>query len=119
MITDTNIVLTAFGVTAFWGLLVWSLIWKGLALWRAAKMGHKVWFVMILVLNTIGILEIFYIFVFSRKSESKKEKSVEKPRLSKKNKVRKEALPRTGRGKKEKPKTKNKKIKIKKKTPVK
>ncbi|MBI3632658.1 MAG: hypothetical protein HY226_00020 [Candidatus Vogelbacteria bacterium] len=26
-------------------LIVWSLIWKGMALWRAARLGHKEWFV--------------------------------------------------------------------------
>ena len=43
-------------------LLVWSLLWKGLALWRASKRGDKIWFVVCLLLNTAGILEIIYIF---------------------------------------------------------
>lgn len=69
-------------------LLIWSLIWKGIALWRAARCGDKAWFIALLILNTLGVLEIFYIFVFSKrektcsenkKSESEKEdKPVEK-----------------------------------------
>lgn len=47
-------------------LLVWSLVWKGLALWRAARLSQRNWFVIILVLNTAGILEIAYLFVFSK-----------------------------------------------------
>jgi len=48
-------------------LLVWSLVWKGWALWKAARAGSKPWFVVLLVVNTIGLLEILYIFVFSKK----------------------------------------------------
>ncbi len=49
-------------------LLVWSIFWKGLALWRAARREDKVWFVLLLIINTIGILEILYYFYFSKKS---------------------------------------------------
>ena len=48
-------------------VLIWSLVWKGLALWRAARAGSKWWFIAMLVINTVGILEILYIYVFSRK----------------------------------------------------
>lgn len=50
-------------------LAVWSIIWKGIALWKAAQNGDKKWFIAILVVNTIGILEILYIYVFSKKKE--------------------------------------------------
>lgn len=57
-------------VAIFWlvtGLVVaWSMAWKGVALWRASGNGHLVWFVVLLLINTLGILEIIYIFVFSR-----------------------------------------------------
>jgi len=49
------------------GLIIWTLIWKGLALWKSARQENKWWFVAILVLNTLGVLEILYIFIFSRK----------------------------------------------------
>lgn len=42
-------------------LLVWSLFWKGLALWRSARMNHKGWFIALLIINTLGIFEIIYI----------------------------------------------------------
>ena len=48
-------------------LLVWSIAWKGLALWRASKNDQKNWFIAILVINTIGILEIVYLFGFAKK----------------------------------------------------
>ena len=47
-------------------LVVWSLVWKGLALWKAAHEESKGWFIAMLVLNTAGILEILYIFVFAK-----------------------------------------------------
>lgn len=46
--------------------IVWSFIWKGLALWQAARNGHKGWFVALLLINTLGILEILYIYVFGK-----------------------------------------------------
>ena len=48
----------------------WTLPWKAVALWKAARAGSKVWFVALLLLNTIGILEILYIFVFSKRSRT-------------------------------------------------
>ncbi|MBP9781620.1 hypothetical protein KBC89_03100 [Candidatus Woesebacteria bacterium] len=46
--------------------LTWSLIWKGLALWQSASRRHLVWFIILLVVNTMGILEILYIFYLNR-----------------------------------------------------
>ncbi|HEX8994275.1 MAG TPA: DUF5652 family protein [Candidatus Paceibacterota bacterium] len=55
----------AFGIVMA-VLLVWSIVWKGLALWAAARDGSKVWFVVLLILNTAGILEILYLYVFRK-----------------------------------------------------
>jgi len=55
------------------GISIWSLIWKGFALWRAARLNNKWWFVALLIINTMGILEIFYIFVFSKQTLSLRE----------------------------------------------
>jgi len=44
-------------------LLVWDIIWKGIALWKAARNNHVVWFVCIVILNTVGILPIVYILL--------------------------------------------------------
>jgi len=56
----------------FYVIAIWSLVWKGLTLWRAAKNNSKVWYVVLLVLNTLGILEILYYFVFSKKKNETK-----------------------------------------------
>ena len=49
--------------------VVWSMVWKGIALWRAGRNAHLVWFIVLFIVNTLGILEIIYIFAFSRKKE--------------------------------------------------
>ena len=48
-------------------VLLWSITWKGLALWKAAQLSHKKWFVVLLVANTLGILEIIYIYFVAKK----------------------------------------------------
>jgi len=48
-------------------LVIWSLIWKGWALWKAARADSKPWFTALLIINTVGVLEILYIFVFSKR----------------------------------------------------
>jgi len=41
--------------------------WKGCALWIAGKKDEKKWFLALLILNTVGILEIVYIFYVAKK----------------------------------------------------
>jgi hypothetical protein len=50
-------------------LSIWVIIWKGTALWKAAKKNSKAWYIVLLLLNTVGILEILYIFYFSKKQK--------------------------------------------------
>ena len=45
--------------------LIWSLIWKGFALWKSAQKNNKYWFIALLIVNTAGVLEILYYFIFS------------------------------------------------------
>jgi len=52
-----------------WLAIIWSIPWKGVALWRSARRKHKIWFIVLLIVNTLAILEILYIFFFSRKRE--------------------------------------------------
>ncbi|XOB40955.1 MAG: DUF5652 family protein [Candidatus Nealsonbacteria bacterium] len=48
-------------------ITLWTLPWKVVALWRAVKNNHRKWFVVLIVLNTLAVLEILYIFVFSKR----------------------------------------------------
>jgi hypothetical protein len=47
-------------------IILWSLPWKGVALWKAARHNQPAWFVALLIVNTVGILEITYLFFFQR-----------------------------------------------------
>jgi len=49
---------------------LWTIPWKIYAVWLAVKNGHKKWFVALLIINTVAILEIFYIFHIAKKSWS-------------------------------------------------
>ncbi len=46
--------------------ILWTIPWKGISLWRASKRNEKWWFVALLLVNTLAILEILYLFVFSQ-----------------------------------------------------
>ena len=43
---------------------LWTVILKGYALWHAARGNQKWWFIALLVINTLGILEIVYLIWF-------------------------------------------------------
>lgn len=49
------------GMIVFAVILVAVIVLKGYALWYAARRGEKVWFIVLLVLNTMGILELVYL----------------------------------------------------------
>ena len=51
-------------------LVAWELIWKAIALWRAARYNQPVWFGLLLVLNTAGILPIIYVLMTSQRDEA-------------------------------------------------
>jgi len=47
-------------------LIIWSLVWKGMALWRSARNGKNKWFFVLLIFNTLGILEIIYLLFIDK-----------------------------------------------------
>ena len=48
-------------------VIAWSVIWKGLALWRAARLKQVGWFIALLIINTVGILEIIYLLATNKR----------------------------------------------------
>ncbi|OHA49071.1 MAG: hypothetical protein A2806_01920 [Candidatus Terrybacteria bacterium RIFCSPHIGHO2_01_FULL_48_17] len=48
-------------------LMLWAIPWKGWALWRAATRNDRGWFIVLLVLQTLGVVDILYIFIFSKR----------------------------------------------------
>ena len=55
-------------------VLIWTIIWKAIGAWKAARKGHLIWFISFFVFNTAGILPMIYIFFFQNFSFSKKGK---------------------------------------------
>ena len=52
----------------FWLTLavIWSLPWKGVALWFAARNKQKIWFICILLINSLAVLEVTYLLFFQK-----------------------------------------------------
>ena len=59
-LTSTEGVLTVLFIS------LWTLVWKGVALYHAGKNRQKVWFVVLLLLNDLGILSMVYLRWFRR-----------------------------------------------------
>ena len=53
-------------ILAVWFII--SLFLKGYALWVAAKRNEKWWFIALLVINTMGILELIYLVFIAKAS---------------------------------------------------
>ena len=66
---NSSITLTSIQVTLLSLVVIWELGWKGLALWRAGCNNQGVWFVVLLLVNTLGLLEIIYLLAFQRKTK--------------------------------------------------
>lgn len=59
-----------------WVLILWMIPWKGVALWKSARNGHKAWFVALLLINTLAILDVVYIVFFSGENKIEKQELV-------------------------------------------
>ena len=57
-------------------VFIWSLAWKGFALWRAARKSQKGWFVAILIVNSAGILEIIYLLTAGKQKSTEDQQVV-------------------------------------------
>ena len=54
---------------------IWEAVWKAIALWRAGNDRNLLWFVLMFVLNTLGILEIIYIFAISQPRRARRARA--------------------------------------------
>jgi hypothetical protein len=58
-------------------LILWEMVWKGLALWKAVKCNQKAFFIALLVINTFGLFPIGYLiyrYIVEKKPFSKLKK---------------------------------------------
>lgn len=63
----SHITYTKTDIVVFGMLVVWEGVWKAIALWKAARNRQLAWFVIMAIVNTVGLLEIAYIFLFQNK----------------------------------------------------
>lgn len=53
-------------------LIIWAMIWKGLALWRAARLKQVGWYIALIIINTLCIFEIIYLIATQKKYKETK-----------------------------------------------
>jgi hypothetical protein len=77
-------------MTGLWGwnfgipfLLLWSLLWGGLALWHAAKRDEKWWFIAFMFIHTAGILEIVYLVFVAKIFGNQIQETITRKRIRK------------------------------------
>ena len=58
---------TGLGFAVVVIISLWTVIWKGVALYRAGALRDKGWFVALFLINTVGILEILYLAIFQHR----------------------------------------------------
>ena len=49
-------------------LVLWTIPWKVYAVWLAVKSDRKAWFVVLVLINSLSILEMIYVFNVEKKS---------------------------------------------------
>lgn len=58
-------------------VVIFDLVLRGFALWKSARKGQNIWFIFLLVVNSMGILPIIYL-ILNRDVEKEVKKSSKK-----------------------------------------
>jgi len=61
-IVEINFIWVLLIFFIIFALAIASLVLKGYALWESAGRKEKGWFIALLLLNTMGILELYYLY---------------------------------------------------------
>lgn len=69
-----------------WVATIWDLAWRALAVWKSTIQKQPGWSVAFVLFQTLGILPILYIFVFSKIKKSLADEKVVAKKTSKKRK---------------------------------
>ena len=56
-------------------IALWTLPWKAWSLWLSARRGDIWWFLSIIFISTLGLLEIIYIFFIAKQSDKVEPKT--------------------------------------------
>lgn len=52
-------------------IIIWSAVWKAIAMWHSARNKQIAWFVIFCIFNTMGLLEILYLGLWQRDRNNK------------------------------------------------
>lgn len=63
----------AWFLGSLFALGLWSLIWKGMGLWYAAKHRQKSWFIVMLFVGLLGLLPIIYLRWYRPKEKAEEK----------------------------------------------
>jgi len=63
---DAFMLLTPELLVLLIAIMIWSAVWKAIALWKSARNKQVAWFVVLCIFNTIGLLEILYLGLWQR-----------------------------------------------------
>ena len=66
-----NMALPLGGLIVLIIAMAWTMVWTGIALWKSAKNNQIAWFIVLFLVNTLGILEIVYLAFFQNKVPKK------------------------------------------------
>ena len=61
------------GISVWWLLVItiWETVWTALAMWRAARKKHLIWFIVFLIVSLLAVPEIIYLLVTNTKKRKK------------------------------------------------
>jgi hypothetical protein len=66
----------SYNVSTSWATVIaivaiWDFVWKALGMWRAGRNNQAGWFVVILIINSLGIIPIYYLLTHKEKTSKK------------------------------------------------
>jgi len=70
-------------------ILIWDLTWRCVGVWKSSRNNQPIWSIAFVLFQTIGILPILYIFVFSKMNKAVSPITPIKLRAKKKTKRKK------------------------------
>lgn len=50
-------------------IIIWEAVWKAIGLWKSARNNQLIWFIAIIIINSVGILPIIYLVFFQKKKK--------------------------------------------------
>lgn len=73
-----HLVISPALISFFFILALWDVVWKAVAMWKAARNDQLSWFVIVLIFNSAGILPILYIYFLQPRHNTELEKTISK-----------------------------------------